>query len=339
VLEPEEPGALVNVLRRALNNAESIQDTLSPEAWGALSGLRGAFARQPFFRTAPESVCTRVARKLSELANRSIAQFYGLAESSMLEDDGWRFCVLGQQLERGIITANSVLACTRALISGPALLHHPPTAADAANATGNGNANGNGNGKTPRVPTAHELEIELSAFLRLLGTRDAYRRVYQMRAEPLPILQLLFQHPAAPRSVLRCLCKCASALRASGLADPAAVTQRPLISVEAMIERLQRLDWTRFFEDSVPHPDALNAGEIALNVLKTLRTHSASRAAAPAAPREPDDEPADQLQRELAGVLRGTMDLHNVIADCFLNHQAQLSSPPQPHLPGFPHGF
>ena len=37
-------------------------------------------------------------------------------------------------------------------------------------------------------------------------------------------------------------------------------------------------------------------------------------------------------------LLRGTMDLHNVIADVFLNHQAQLSTPPQPFLRGFPHG-
>ncbi len=329
VLEPDEPGALVNVLRRALNNADSIQDTLSPEAWGALSGLRGTFARQPFFQTTPEAVCAKVTRKLSDLATRSIAQFYGLAESSMLDDDGWRFCVLGQQLERAIITSNAVLACFRAFVSEPALQHHPSVGQS------NGNGNGNGNGKSPRTPTAHDLEIELSAFLRLLGTRDAYRRVYQIRAEPLPILQLLFQHPAAPRSVLRCLRKCAAVLRASGTGDPAAVTQRPLAAVEAMDERLLRSDWSRFFEAvAKPPTDALNAGEIAQAVLKNLRTKSAASAAGPT-----EEEPRNGLQRELSELLHGTMSLHDVIADCFLNHQAQLSSPPQPHLPGFPHGF
>ncbi len=33
VLQPDEPGALINVLRRVLNNADTIQDALSPEAW------------------------------------------------------------------------------------------------------------------------------------------------------------------------------------------------------------------------------------------------------------------------------------------------------------------
>ena len=40
----------------------------------------------------------------------------------------------------------------------------------------------------------------------------------------------------------------------------------------------------------------------------------------------------------LNDLVRGTMDLHNVIADVFLNHQAQLSAPLQPYLKGFPHG-
>ncbi len=102
-----------------------------------------------------------------------------------------------------------------------------------------------------------------------------------------------------------------------------------------MCERLLRVDWSRFYEDALPAAsDALNAGEIALSVLKNLR---ASQAAAAAPPK--NGEPRDGLHRELTELLRGTMDLHNVIADCFLNHQAQLSSPPQPHLPGFQHGF
>jgi hypothetical protein len=41
----------------------------------------------------------------------------------------------------------------------------------------------------------------------------------------------------------------------------------------------------------------------------------------------------------LADLIRGTMDLHNVIADVFLNHQAHISTPLQPYLKGFPHGL
>ena len=171
VLQPDEPGALINVLRRVLNNADTIQDALSPEAWSALSGLRTAFARQKFQAKPSDIHCARVTRKLAEATTHAIPQFFGLAASSMMADDGWRFCLLGQQLERAIITANAPIACAKAF-TGPA-------------------------DRPARL--GHHTEIELSAFLRLLGTRDAYRRVYQMRAEPLPVLKLLFQNPEAPR--------------------------------------------------------------------------------------------------------------------------------------------
>ncbi len=98
----------------------------------------------------------------------------------MLGDDGWRFCEAGELLERAIITSHAVVSISRSLV-------RPPLA----------------------------TEIQLSAFLRLLGTRDAYRRVYQMRAEPAPVIELLFQHPEGPRSVLRCLTGCAELLRKS----------------------------------------------------------------------------------------------------------------------------
>jgi len=324
VLEPTETGALVNVLRRSLNNAETIQDTLSPEAWSALSGLRSAFARQPFFQTVSEEVCVRVTRKLSELTTRSIAQFYGLAASSMLEDDGWRFCVLGQQLERAIITANAVLACSRALTVVPTALQAMPSPLAPVPSSR----------VKPGVsaPSAHDLEIELSAFLRLLGTRDVYRRVFQIRAEPLPIVQLLFQHPDAPRSVLHCVEKCADALRASCPGDPAAVTQRPLAATEALAERLRRLNWTQFFEPS-SDPELIVAEAEQAPPLSPLDVESLSPAVTT------PGETRSQLQEQLNQALSATMDLHNVIADCFLNHQAQLSSPPQLYLHGFQHGF
>ncbi len=268
VLEPGEPGALVNVLRRTLGNAEGIQDTVSPEAWGALGELRAAFARQHFFAGAAEPVCARVTRKLAEMTTRNFAQFYGLAESTMLDDDGWRFCRIGQQLERAIITANAALACADAFVE--------------------------------ERGAPHESEIELSAFLRLLGTRDAYRRVFQMRAEGLPVLQLLFQHPEAPRSVLHCLRRCADFLRACCPGDPAAFTLRPLAAVERVCDTLRRVDWPRAFE-----------------------------------PDRPESEGPTALIRRLLGE---TMDLHNALADSFLNHQAQLSAPPQMFLAGMQGG-
>lgn len=300
VLQDDEPGALVNVLRRCLNNADAIQDALSPEAWSSLSRLRSTFARQRFQPEAGEAANARVTRRLAELTTHTIPEFFGLAESSMMADDGWRFCRLGQQLERGIITANAPLACAKAF-TGPA---DRPTL------------------------LGHHTEIELSAFLRLLGTRDAYRRVYQMRAEPLPVLKLLFQDPEAPRSLLRSLQNCANLLRRTGEAGRSPATRPPLTAIEMLCERLRRIDWSVYFEHSfTPPPEDF-----------------------PPAPPEPaqDLAPApasDELRTQgralselLADLIRRTLEIHNVIADVFLNHQAHISTPRQPLLQGFPHG-
>ncbi len=93
----------------------------------------------------------------------SIPQFFAIAERTVLGDDGWRFCEAGELLERAIITSHAVLSISRSLV-------RPPLA----------------------------TEIQLSAFLRLLGTRDAYRRVYQMRAEPGPVIEIALPAPGKP---------------------------------------------------------------------------------------------------------------------------------------------
>jgi uncharacterized circularly permuted ATP-grasp superfamily protein/uncharacterized alpha-E superfamily protein len=332
VLQPDEPGALTNVLRRALNNADAIQDALSPEAWTALSRVRTVFARHRFQPDPDNAVCARVTRKLSEMTTHVIPQFFGLAESSMMSDDGWRFCLLGQQLERAIITANAPLACSKAF-TGPA--DRP-------------------------AQLGHHTEIELSAFLRLLGTRDAYRRVYQMRAEPLPVLRLLFQNPEAPRSVLHSLQNCAALLKATDPEQSAVATQRTLSVVSAFCERLRRTDWAIFFDQTTEPAEDFRPPEPAPaepplpppvwpdNEVSSLTTAATTDVPA-AALRLPELQarqtlktsltPGQALSGLLGELIRGTMNLHNVIADVFLNHQAHISTPVQPYLKGFPRGI
>lgn len=275
VLEPGEPGALVNVLKRARRNAESVQDILTPEVWGVLAELNALFERNRYNVSLDDDAAARVTRRLAEATIRAAAAFTGLAGGTMLADDAFRFCQLGQQLERAILTANATLACPRAFTS---------------------------------IPT-RETEIELSAFLRLLGTRDNYRRIYQIRAEPLPVLELLWQNAEAPRSVLRCLAKCTRILRETYPEDDGqSMSARPSATVDALVQRLRNLDWRHFFRPVVPlAPDAVGAeGE--------------------APPDAPNTESLLQLLKYLA---RGTMEVHNAIADCFLNHQVRLA-PPRP---------
>ena len=68
------------------------------------------------------------------------------------------------------------------------------------------------------------------------------------------------------------------------------------------------------------------------------RRPSPTRAVAAAERPAADPGHGKALSALLNELIRGTMDLHNVIADVFLNHQAHLSTPLQPYLKGFPHG-
>ena len=130
-------------------------------------------------------------------------------------------------LERAIVTANAVLSINRTL----------PARYNASSIE------------------AHNLEIELSAFLRLLGTRDAYRRVYQMRAEPVPVLKLLWQHPEVPRSVLRCLTRCAELLSKSASSRSLGAGQA-LAAVEGLCAEIERIEWHEYIETIAELTDA-----------------------------------------------------------------------------------
>jgi uncharacterized alpha-E superfamily protein len=176
----------------------------------------------------------------------------------MLADDGWNFCEIGQLLERAAITANAVTS-----IAGPLLQTSPA-------------------GLRP-----HAVEIRLSAFLRLLNSRDIYRRVYQMRIEPLPLLELLWTNPVAPRSVLRCLQGCAARIReGENVLSPA--TEKALSTIERLIESIQASDW-----------EALLSSKKSGASKSALQVHS------------------DDLLQSLLG-------LHTVICDSFLNHQVLM---------------
>jgi len=265
----QEPGTVSRTLIRAMTNAESIRESLSPEALATLNRLRELFRRTRFRENLPEEECGRIARHLSEIVIESIPQFFAIAERTVLGDDGWRFCEAGEFLERAIITSHSVVSISRSLI-------RPPLA----------------------------TEIQLSAFLRLLGTRDAYRRVYQMRAEPGPVIELLFQHPEGPRSVLRCLTACAERLRKSAAPDQAGAATT-LNGIDSLIHQIKRIDWNE-------------------QLRLSLDTSDEERKA----------RPHDGIENLLAHLSKSTLAVHHLISDGFLSHQAFIAESVQPMLLG-----
>lgn len=273
VLAPE-PGSVATTFLRAVRNAESVLDSLSPEAWATLSNLRSRFQKTKFRDDLPEAEAARSTRRLADFATQLIPQFFAVCANTMLADDAWRFCEMGMLLERATITANSVYA----LRSGLQLT--------------DGESQSN--------------EIELSAFLRLMSCRDAYRRIFQMRTEPAAVLELLWQHAEVPRSVLHCLRRCGKLLRES--VDPDMSSSAPE-AIDELVREIMRVDWQLFVqppadEDHVESPQ----------------------------PAKPQARPHD-VEPVLKRLLNQTLEIHTHIADGFLNHQARIAQVSQPMLP------
>jgi len=269
VLSPEA-GSVWSTIRRAISNAENVLEVLSPEAWSAVSELRVRFERMRFREGLADSEAAKITRRLAEATSRLVPQFYATASMTMLADDGWRFCEIGSHMERAVLTSNAVRSITKSFARG-----------------------------------GHGLEIELSAFLRLLGTRDAYRRVYQTRAEPIPVLELLWQNQQVPRSVARCLYRCALRLKESAPDDSTGgPAQRAVLAIDELQQRIRSTDWTRFL--APPSED----GET------------------PA----PQPPAAHELDPHLFFLSSSLLELHTLMADCFLNHQASIAEAVQSEM-------
>ena len=265
-LDTNEPGSVVSTILRAAANAESVQETLSVESWAVLSVLRNRFQNTRFETDTTEDILTSSTRRLCDFARQLIPQFFGTGKCTMLADDGWNFCEIGQFIECAAITANAITS-----ISGTLL-------------------------QTPKERSGdHSVEIRLSAFLRMLNSRDIYRRVYQMRIEPLPLLELLWMNPVAPRSVTHCLNACIARIN-NGSLSPS--TSRAIAEIESLIQSIRNTHW------------------------ETLL----------AAPK-PAGNAKSQLQQHCEKLLSRLLSLHTLLCDSFLNHQVLMNADTKPLFP------
>ena len=258
-LDTNEPGSVVSTILRAAGNAESVLETLSLDAWGVLSVLRNRFRNAQFAPDSSEEILTSSSRRLCDIARQLIPQFFGTAQCTMLSDDGWNFCEIGQLIERAAITANAITSITKPLLQ-PSI----------------------GGGSD------HAMEIRLSAFLRLLNSRDIYRRVYQMRIEPLPLLELLWTNPVAPRSVVHCLTSCVARIRGNEI-NPSPSTARALAEIESLIQSILSTNWESLLSEQ-----------------------------------KPQSQGKTRLQTHCESLLKRLLSLHTILCDSFLNHQVLM---------------
>ena len=261
-LDPNEGGSIVHSISRAGDNADSIQESLSVESIAALAELRAVFSRTPYREKLGEAGCVATSRRLCEKARTLIPQFFGVADATMIVDAGWRFCLLGQMLERAIITANAMATISASMAKAAESLR-----------------------------SEHPLEIRLSAFLRLLSSRDAYRRVFQMRVEPANVAELLWNYAGAPRSIRFCLLECARYLRASFSTEWMPV-QRSVQAIEEILLAVANTPWPHLFQDALQSP-------------------SSSRR-------------KTELEKTSENFLSRLHGLHTLLTDGFLNHQIHL---------------
>jgi uncharacterized circularly permuted ATP-grasp superfamily protein/uncharacterized alpha-E superfamily protein len=254
-----KPGSLAVTLQRVWVNAELLQESLSPESSATLNSLRALFQRAKFREQIGEEEAGVTALRLCAKVTQRVPQFFAIAARTVLGDDGWRFCEVGERFERAVITAYAVSSIGKTL-----------------------------------AQEAAATEIQLSAFLRLLGTRDAYRRVFQMRAAPAEVLEILWQHPEAPRSIARCLTEARHFLRESA-APGSHGAAKALAGIDELLVRLQHVDWKA----------ELKRG--------------------------------DEFPKFLDKWLSATLEIHALVSDGFLSHQADIGQTAQPLLQGFRH--
>ncbi|HEY0944478.1 MAG TPA: circularly permuted type 2 ATP-grasp protein [Opitutaceae bacterium] len=274
-LEAENPSSIRSSIHWAADNARQLRDHVSPEAWTVLSRL--ATRLDQLHRT-PARGELRAALPPQAVAAvlADVNAFLSTAERTMLHDAGWHFLRLGVHLERAIMTCS-------------ALRHVLGTHDEAASAkTGSAEA---APADAIDAQLVYRDNPELSALLRMLGSQDAYRRLYQTRSQPRFVAELFLQQSEAPRSLAYNL----HHIRLSLQAIRAGATEE---------------------ED----PTACAANDL-LKLLRGVRLDRYFGAMR-------GDEAADRqaLSEVLADLLNQLYGLHPLLSDHYFSHQARLTA-------------
>lgn len=198
-LDNANPSSIYSSVSWAVENARQLRDYVSPEVWTTLGRLlrrldelhklRPAPGRRPVVR--PERGPSLPSQAMQAVITE-VNAIIGLAERTMIQDPGWHFLHMGMHLERATMTCSA--------------LRHILGSLDAAAA-----ATKEVSVTPANVP--YRDNPELSALLRMLGSQDAYRRLYQMRSQPRLVAELFLQQPDAPRSIFHNLHRIKTSLR------------------------------------------------------------------------------------------------------------------------------
>ncbi len=174
----DNPNSVISCLAKARENARGVREVISSELWVQVNNaylMITAPGRAESTLAAPHELLTAV-KNASHL-------FVGTMDLTMTHNEGWHFGRLGRLLERADKTS-------RILDSKSAALGRERVAA-----------------------TSAQAELEWAALLRSVSAFEMYRKRFGV-VEPKRTIEFLLLEGRFPRSVLYCLKKAQSSLRA-----------------------------------------------------------------------------------------------------------------------------
>ena len=272
-LDTANSSSIYSSVSWAVENARQLRDYVSPEVWTTLGRLLRRLDDLRKLRPVPGRRAPRpelgpsLPTQAVDSVLTEINAIIGLAERTMVQDAGWHFLRMGMHLERATMTCSAL----RHILSA----HDTVATKDAASSA--------------NVP--YRDNPELSALLRMLGSQDAYRRLYQMRSQPRFVAELFLQQPDAPRSIFHNLHQIKTSLRAIRQ-DVREHGEDP--TIEAVSDTLR-------FIASVPLGLHFNDNPVL------------------------DDTEAAKLGDTLADLLDRLYSLHPVLSDHYFSHQARIA--------------
>lgn len=161
-----EPGSLVSTVARARENARTTRELLSSEVFEAINDLH-LFLRSTDLIAAARERPYEVLRRVKF----SCQAVNGSIDASVARGEGYRFYLVGQRLERALITSR-VLRVWHRRLGGLA---------------------------------SQAAFSEWVRLLRTVSAYEAYLRTYRASMEESQVLEFLVQSRGFPRSLMHCL--------------------------------------------------------------------------------------------------------------------------------------
>jgi len=186
VFQNENPNSIVQSICQARENARMVRDQITLEIWEELNRLY-LFIRSPQAR----EVWRRSPSEFFQEVKAGSLHFIGIANATLIHNEGWWFVQTGQFLERGDKTTR-ILDVRYETIPERG---------------------------TPKAITQSN-SLEWSAVLRSCSAWDAYKSIYGADVHPREVAEFLLLDDTFPRSLRFCVAELNRAVRRiSGVAE------------------------------------------------------------------------------------------------------------------------